>query len=56
MATRAFSIRSISSKVLFLAGLFALSAARPAEPNLLSGLVWRNIGPSAAGAYPPSLA
>jgi photosystem II stability/assembly factor-like uncharacterized protein len=49
MGNRAFSFRSISGRVLFLAGLFTVSAARPAEPNLLSGLKWRNIGPFRGG-------
>ncbi len=49
MVTRAFCLGSISSKVLLLAGLFTLGAARRAEPNLLSGLVWRNIGPFRGG-------
>lgn len=34
---------------LLLIGLFTLSAARPVEPSLLSGLVWRNIGPFRGG-------
>jgi hypothetical protein len=33
-----------------LAGLFALGAAAPIEPNLISGLQWRMIGPFRGGA------
>jgi photosystem II stability/assembly factor-like uncharacterized protein len=43
------SPRSFAGVFLLLIALFALGAARPIEPNLLSGLVWRNIGPFRGG-------
>jgi photosystem II stability/assembly factor-like uncharacterized protein len=43
------SPRSFPGVFLILIALFALGAARPIEPNLLSGLVWRNIGPFRGG-------
>jgi photosystem II stability/assembly factor-like uncharacterized protein len=39
----------LSGDLLLLIALLTLSAARPVEPNLLSGLVWRNIGPFRGG-------
>ena len=49
LAEMRFSLRLLSGASLFLIALFTLSAARPVEPNLLSGLVWRNIGPFRGG-------
>ncbi|HEV2643299.1 MAG TPA: hypothetical protein VGT98_11350, partial [Candidatus Elarobacter sp.] len=49
MRKRGLSARLISSVSLLLVGFFTLGAARPVEPNLLTGLVWRNIGPFRAG-------
>jgi photosystem II stability/assembly factor-like uncharacterized protein len=46
---RRASLRAFSGVFLLLIALFSLSAARPVEPNLLSGLVWRNIGPFRGG-------
>jgi photosystem II stability/assembly factor-like uncharacterized protein len=43
------SPRLFSRVFVLLIALFALSAARPVEPSLLSGLVWRNIGPFRGG-------
>jgi len=48
-AERNSSPRLFSGVLLLLIALFMLSAARPVEPNLLSGLVWRNIGPFRGG-------
>ncbi len=48
-ANRNSSPRLFSGVLLLLIALFTLSAARPVEPNLLSGLVWRNIGPFRGG-------
>ena len=43
------SPRSFYGVFLLLIALFTLGAARPVEPNLLSGLMWRNIGPFRGG-------
>lgn len=46
---RVSSPRLYPGASLFLMALFTLAAARPIEPDLLSGLVWRNIGPFRGG-------
>jgi photosystem II stability/assembly factor-like uncharacterized protein len=46
---RPSSPQLFSGVFLLLIALFTLSAARPVEPSLLSGLVWRNIGPFRGG-------
>ena len=43
------SYRLFSGAALLLIALMTLGAARPVEPDLLSGLVWRNIGPFRGG-------
>jgi photosystem II stability/assembly factor-like uncharacterized protein len=48
MPTRLPSPRSIAGAVL-VAALFTLGAATPITPDLLTGLVWRNIGPFRGG-------
>src|ERR1035437_6735931 len=48
MSKRSFSVRWITGAAL-LAGLFTLAAASPLEPNLLSGLRWRMVGPFRGG-------
>lgn len=49
MGKRGPSTGWLSGVSLLLIGSFTLGAARPVEPNLLSGLVWRNIGPFRGG-------
>jgi photosystem II stability/assembly factor-like uncharacterized protein len=49
MPTRLSSPRSAARVVLSVAALLSLSAATPIKPDLLSGLVWRNIGPFRGG-------
>ncbi len=39
----------MKKRLLLSAALLALTAATPIKPSLLSGLVWRNIGPFRAG-------
>src|SRR5437879_13498391 len=49
MPTRLPSPRSTAPTVLCVAALLTLGAAAPIRPDLLSGLVWRNIGPFRGG-------
>ncbi|MGI8548010.1 MAG: hypothetical protein ACR2M1_11870, partial [Gemmatimonadaceae bacterium] len=54
MGKRGSSSRLISSLSLLLIGVLTVGAAPPAKPNvispgILSGLVWRNIGPFRGG-------
>lgn len=49
MGKRGSSPQWFSGLALLLIGLFTLGAARPVAPNLLAGLVWRNIGPFRGG-------
>ena len=49
MIKRAVSKRRVWSGVLALAGVAALGTPTPVSPDLLAGLVWRNIGPFRAG-------
>src|ERR1043166_9523799 len=49
MSTRLSSPRSSTRTILCLAALLTLGAAAPIRPDLLSGLVWRNIGPFRGG-------
>src|SRR5260370_30708031 len=49
MPTRLPSPRSTAATILSVAALLTLGAAAPIRPDLLSGLVWRNIGPFRGG-------
>jgi photosystem II stability/assembly factor-like uncharacterized protein len=49
LTTRRSSSRWLSGTALLLVGLLTIAAAPPLEPNLFSGLVWRNIGPFRGG-------
>lgn len=49
MGKRGSSSRWLLGVSLVLTGAFVLGAARPVEPVLLSGLVWRNVGPFRGG-------
>jgi photosystem II stability/assembly factor-like uncharacterized protein len=49
MPTRRPSPRSVARVALCLAVLLSLGAVTPVKPDLLSGLVWRNIGPFRGG-------
>jgi hypothetical protein len=45
MPNRSLSPRSTARAVLCLAVQLTLGAAAPIKPDLLAGLVWRNVGP-----------
>ena len=49
MPTRYRSLRPTARAALGIAALLTLGAATPVRPDLLSGLVWRNIGPFRGG-------
>src|ERR1017187_4381341 len=49
MPTRLPSQRSTVRAALIAAALLSLGAATPIKPDLLTGLVWRNIGPFRGG-------
>ncbi|MFI5311614.1 MAG: hypothetical protein ACHQQ3_10295 [Gemmatimonadales bacterium] len=49
MPSRLPSPRSTAGAVLCVAALLTIGAATPTKPDLLAGLVWRNIGPFRGG-------
>src|ERR1700690_3040937 len=49
MPTRLFASRPTARLVLCAVALIPLGAATPVKPDLLTGLVWRNIGPFRGG-------
>ena len=49
VATRIRTPRHAARAALSLAALLSLGAATPIKPDLLSGLVWRNVGPFRGG-------
>src|SRR5437879_146341 len=49
MTTRLKSLRVTIGSIVGIVALLALGAATPIKPDLLSGLVWRNVGPFRGG-------